>query len=161
MDPQSTGTAIVDAFTTLSNYGTVLIHTHGAYWDYSSARLADHLETKINALPAGIVKTSLTIWLFYEKLITSWSGKKLMFCTDNYINPPYGALAAHKYWKDISMGRLYLANDGEIFVTPAFISAKNGTFPNSVIWAGACHSLQDDSMANVFLGKRRRRLLWI
>ncbi len=153
VDPHSTGTAIVDAFTTLSNYGTVLIHTHGAYWDYVQPDWLTSLEAKINALPAGAVKTSLSIWLFYEKLITSWSGKKLMFCTDNFVAAGFANLSTHTYWKDIAMGRLYLANDGEIFITPAFISAKNGTFPNSMIWAGACHSLQDDSMANVFLGK--------
>lgn len=153
VDPHSTGTAIVDAFTTLSNYGTVLLHTHGAYWTYSQPNWLTTLENLINSLPAGPAKVGLKLWLYYEKYITSWSGKKLMFTTDNFVAAGFANLLTHKYWKDITMGRLYLANDGEIFVTPSFISAKNGTFPNSVIWSGACHSLQDDSMANVFLGK--------
>ena len=153
VDPHSTGTAIVDAYATLSNYGTVIIHTHGAYWTYSQPNWLTTLENLINSLPAGPTKVGLTLWLYYEKYITSWSGKKLMFTTDNFVAAGFANLLTHKYWKDITMGRLYLANDGEIFVTPAYISAKNGTFPNSMIWAGACHSLQDDSMANVFLGK--------
>ena len=155
VDPQSTGTAILDAFTTMSNYGTVLIHTHGGFINYKQPNWLTTLETKINAIPAGPLKTYWTIFLKCEKLITSWSGKKPLLATDNFINPPFalGTLAAHKYWKDIVMGRLYLTNSGNILVSPAFIWVKNGTFPNSVIWGGACHSLQDDSMANVFLGK--------
>jgi hypothetical protein len=153
VDPHSTGTDIVDAFTTLSNYGTVLIHTHGDYWEYDSIDLVN-VENKINALPETAIKRSWQLWLWNERLsrITS-SGQKTIFRTGSFINSPFSAILTHKYWRDITMGRLYLANTGEILVTPAFISAHNGPFPNSVIWAGGCHGPNDTSMADVFLGK--------
>ena len=160
-DPLTTNTALLDAFTTLSNYGTVLIHTHGAYLNYSAnkANWLTELETAINALPAGEVKTALQMWLTQEKALISWTGKKLLFTTDVWVDLNLAGVQAHKYWMDIMMGRLYVVKTntsptkGQLLVTPAFIDAKNGAFPNSVIYAGACHSLQDESMSNIFLKK--------
>ncbi len=154
VDPHTTDTAIIDAFTTLSNYGTIVIHTHGAYWDYAQSNWVTELEAEINALPDGPVKAMLQVWLTLQKESAfSWTGKKLMYASDVYMGIDYASVSAHKYWEDFASGRLYLATSGKIFITPSFIDAHNGTFPNSIVWSGACHSLQDESMSSVFINK--------
>lgn len=159
-DPKTTDTAIVDAFTTLSNYGTVVIHTHGAFWEFDSVSntwIAE-LEAKINALAEGTTKTSLTTWLQdLKKNVISWTGKQLLYSSDVFLkadaSTDFDLIINHKYWMDFMLGQLYLTTTGKILIPPSFISAHNGKFPNTVIWSGACHSLEDESMSSVFLKK--------
>jgi hypothetical protein len=154
VDPKTKDTAIIDAFTTLSNYGTVVIHTHGAYWDYGQSNWVTELETTINNLPDDLVKFMLQIWLENQKdSVLSWTGKKLLYASDVFMDIDYASVSGHKYWEDFLTGSLYLGNNGKIYIPPAFIKEHNGAFPNSIIWSGACHSLQDESMSSMFIAK--------
>ncbi|MCB0317749.1 MAG: hypothetical protein KDD56_03265 [Bdellovibrionales bacterium] len=43
--------------------------------------------------------------------------------------------------------------DGILYVTPRFINGLTGSFSNSIVWGGFCHSNNNDTMSNAFLSK--------
>ncbi len=152
VDPHLTTTETLDAFKTLSQYGVVVLHTHGAYWEFSNPNWLTELTNKVKAIKDPSVKASMEIVL--KNINTSmmrWNGKMVLLTSDTFVGTDLAAIAAHPYVSDILAGRLIVDTDGELLVTPWFIDKYNTSFPNSLIWLGACHSLQNDTLGSVLL----------
>jgi len=124
------------SFKKLSNYGIVVVSTHGDNW--------------------------------YNGLFSDWKdlyGNKAA-STPGFLNPfdmdmswPIlltGVKAADtgKTWEaDLKWHRLAVTGAGTLAVTPLFILKYSGTFPESIIYLGACRSTWNNTMANAFIAK--------
>jgi hypothetical protein len=152
VDPHLTGTTMLDAFKTLSQYGVVILHTHGAYWTFDTPGWLTELTNKINAITDPSVKAAmLSVLKNINASMMKWNGKMVLLTSDSYVGTGMADIAAHPYAADISTGRLVVSTQGHLLVTPWFIDKYNTSFPNSLVWLGACHSLQNDTMGSVFL----------
>jgi hypothetical protein len=152
VDPHLTGTTMLDAYKTLSQYGVVVLHTHGAYWTFDTPGWLTELTNKINAITDPSVKAAMQAVLKnINDSMMKWNGKMVLLTSDSYVGTTLADIGAHPYAADISTGRLVVATDGHLLVTPWFIDKYNTSFPNSLVWLGACHSLQNDTMGSVFL----------
>ncbi len=154
VDPKPTATTIVDAFTKISQYGTVMFHTHGALGKFIGGAWYTALVAEYQAAADGSV-TKMLLKMLIEKIVDDYkdTGEFVALTTDTYVTTTFASLASHKYAADIFLGRLYVSSTGEIFVTPSFIKKHNGQFPNSVVWLGACHSLENTTMSDLFIEK--------
>jgi hypothetical protein len=122
-------------FKNLNNYGVVIISTHGDNWYNGLFSLWEDLfgdETK---------DPSKTLWLADNNSV-------VIMLTG------YELTAANRatYESDLRQHRLVVAS-GTLAITPRFISAYNNSFPNSVVWLGACRSAYNSSMADAFTAK--------
>lgn len=124
VDSINDAAANVAAFKTLSNYGIISIISHG------------------DTFYSGI----LSLW--QEVFGWSWWGAQVIILTGEKATE--AAKAA--YEKDLKKGRLVITNGGYYAVTPAFISYYNNSFPDSIVHAGSCRSMYNNSMSSVFIG---------
>jgi len=121
----------VEDFKTLSNYGLVMIPSHGDTW--FNGKFADECAT-VGDCPA----------------ILANGGGFVITWTDQQI----GASDLLKYWSDLVNYRLAIdATDGTLAVMPPYITAYNGTFPDSLVYLGTCRSTHNLSMAAAYLAK--------
>lgn len=125
-------------FKTLSNYGVVIISSHGDNW--------------YNGL--------FTWWDDYFGATCANDPKKCNWLADQLstvvILTGYKATEANKttYENDLQQHRLVMTLDGGLGITPSFITHYNGTFPdNALVWLGSCRSTYTTAMANAFTGK--------
>ncbi|OLN26237.1 Chitinase [Desulfovibrio sp. DV] len=154
VDPHLTTTGMLDVFKTLSQYGTVVLHTHGAYWEFSSPNWLADLKDKIKAITDPTVKAAMqNVLKNIENSMMQWNGKMVLLTSDSYVGTDLTSVTAHPYASDIIAGRLVVSTSGHLLVTPWFLDKYNGAFPNSLIWLGACHSLQNDTLGSVLLKK--------
>lgn len=154
VDPHLTTTEMLDAFKTLSQYGVVVLHTHGAFWEFSSPNWLADLKAKVLAITDPSVKASMqNVLKNIEGSMMQWNGKMVLLTSDTYVGTDVTSVAAHPYALDILAGRLVVSTSGHLLVTPWFIDKYNGTFPNSLVWLGACHSLQNNTLGSVLLKK--------
>ncbi|WP_027185375.1 hypothetical protein [Desulfovibrio inopinatus] len=150
VDPKRTTLEILDAFKTWSQYGTVILHTHGAYWSFHTPSWLTELKNVVASLTDPTVKAAWqTIVNNIENSMMSWNGKMVLLTTGTYVGTSFVDIVDHTYVSDIVTGRIVVATDGEMLVTPWFIDKYNDNFPNSLIWLGACHSLQNDTLGSV------------
>ena len=154
VDPHLTTTGMLDAFKTLSQYGVVVLHTHGAYWEFSSPNWLADLKNKVKAITDPAVKAAMqNVVKNIENSMMQWNGKMVLLTSDSYVGTDLTSVTAHPYASDIIAGRLVVSTSGHLLVTPWFLDKYNGAFPNSLIWLGACHSLQNDTLGSVLLKK--------
>lgn len=117
--------ATVEVFKTLSNYGVVILHTHGdAYFNQDLQSIWHGLDD-IFATPWGKV-----VFLTGEK------------ATDS---------SKATYEADLKKGRLAIIG-GYYAITPAFITYYNKSFPDSIIYNGSCRGMYNDTMSSAFIG---------
>ncbi len=121
----------VEDFKTLSNYGLIVIPSHGDTW-FNGTFAA-------NCIDSGncpeILKTG-------SGFVITWTDQQI---TANDLQ---------KYWPDLVNYRLAIdASDGTLAVLPPYISAYNGTFPDSLVYIGTCRSTHNLTMAAAYLAK--------
>ena len=115
--------ADVATFKTLSKYGIVSIISHG------------------DTFFSGI----LPQW--QDKFGWSSTGAQVVILTGE---KPTAASKA-TYEKDLKKGRLVIIS-GYYAITPAFISFHNKSFPGSIIHAGTCRGMFNNTMSDAFIG---------
>ena len=121
----------VEDFKTLSQYGLVIIPSHGDTW--FNGTFAE------SCVDSGDCPTSLQNG---RGFVITWTNQQI----DNN-----GFL---KYLPDLVTYRLAIdASDNTLAILPPFISAYNGTFPNSLVYVGTCRSTYNLSMAAAYLSK--------
>jgi len=122
----------VEDFKNLSNYGLVMIVSHGDTWfngDFAAFCAA-----------AGNCPQTL---LDGGGSVVAWTDQQATV----------GEIFT-KYLADLLMFRLAIdANSNTLAVLPSYITAYNGTFPNSLVYVGTCRSTHNFSMAAAFLAK--------
>ncbi len=124
-------------FKNLSDYGVVVISTHGDNWYHGIA----------------------TWWEDYFGATCNSDPKKCNWLADAFsqvvLLTGYRATDANKltYETDLQQHRLMVSLGGSLGVLPSFITKYNGTFPDSMIWLGACRSMYNNTMANAFINK--------
>ncbi len=121
----------VEDFKTLSNYGLIVIPSHGDTW-FNGTFAA-------NCIDSGncpeILKTG-------SGFVITWTDQQI---TANDLQ---------KYWPDLVNYRLAIdASDGTLAVLPPYISAYNGSFPDSLVYIGTCRSTHNLTMAAAYLSK--------
>ena len=116
--------ADVAAFKTLSNYGIISIISHG------------------DTFYSGI----LSLW--QDIFGWDWWGAQVVILTGEEATDATKAA----YEQDLKKGRLVITNGGNYAITPAFISHYNKSFPKSIVHAGSCRSMYNNSMASAFIG---------
>ncbi len=122
--------ASIEAFKNISNYGVVVLHTHGDTF-YSNAVLQ---------------------WLHQNlSLDFDFVGPQVIFLTGE---EPTDA-SKTTYEIDLKRGRLAIIS-GYFAVTPCFIRYYNKSFPDSLIYNGSCRGMYNDSMSSAFLGNGSR-----
>jgi hypothetical protein len=114
----------VDVVKTMGNYGVIHLATHG--------------DTYYNGL--------LSFWT--DQFGWSVPGSQVVFLTGQT------ATAANKatYNADLAAGRLAIVS-GYYGILPSFITAYGGSFPNSLVFIGACRSTFNTTMQDAFLGR--------
>lgn len=121
----------VEDFKTLSNYGLIVLPSHGDTWfdgTFADTCVDDGTCPEILKNGGGFVVT--------------W--------TDQQIT----AADLPTYWSDLVHYRLAIdASDGTLAVLPPYITAYNGTFPNSLVYIGTCRSTRNLTMAAAYLAK--------
>lgn len=121
----------VEDFKTLSNYGLVIIPSHGDTW--FGGKFADECATAGNC-PASLANGG--------GFVITWTDQQI------------GANDLLKYWSDLVNYRLAIdARDGTLAVMPPYITAYNGTFPDSLVYLGTCRSTHNLTMAAAYLAK--------
>lgn len=124
------GAVTVEDFKTLSQYGIVMISSHGDTWFNGS--FADSCSD--GNCPASLTNGG--------GFVITWTNQKIT--ADDLL----------KYLPDLITYRLTMdASDGTLAVMPPYISAYNGTFPNSVIYVSTCRSTHNGTMAKAYLAK--------
>lgn len=113
----------VDDFKTLSNYGLIVISSHGDNW-YGGL-------SGDNVCAAGLQQSQVIIYTS-QKLTSE--------------NLPL-------YEADLMARRLAVGANGSLVVLPAYISHYNGNFPNSLVYVATCRSSYNNTMQSAFLGK--------
>lgn len=121
----------VEDFKTLSSYGLIVIPSHGDTW-FNGTFAA-------NCIDSGncpeILKNG-------GGFVLTWTDQQI---TVNEIQ---------KYWPDLVNYRLAIdASDGTLAVLPPYITAYNGTFPDSLVYIGTCRSTHNLTMAAAYLAK--------
>ena len=113
----------VNLFKTLSNYGAVVISSHGDTW--------------YNGL--------FSLWT--DQFGWGIPGSQVVVYTREQ------ATTANRttYEIDLRMGRLAVGNGNWYVITPSFISFYDTSFPQSLIYMSSCRSLYNNSMASAFL----------
>ncbi len=121
----------VEDFKTLSNYGLIMIPSHGDTW--FNGEFANECATAGNC-PASLANGG--------GFVITWTDQQI------------GANDLLKYWSDLVNYRLAIdASDGTLAVMPPYITAYNGTFPDSLVYLGTCRSTHNLSMAAAYLAK--------
>jgi len=123
-------TASVERFKNLSNYGVIIISSHGDSW-YNGllSWWQDHFGEEID-----FFENWLSQVVILTRTIATKDNKKI-------------------YEIDLSKHRLVIANNSFFCITPAFIVHYNRNFPYSLVYVSACRSLYNSSMADAFLSK--------
>ncbi|NOZ02784.1 MAG: hypothetical protein GXP54_12975 [Deltaproteobacteria bacterium] len=124
------------SFKNLSNYGIVIISTHGDNW-YNGlfSEWKDLFGNKAASAPGFL--SPFTGDLSWPILLT---GVK--------------AAATGKTWEaDLKWHRLVITGSGTLALTPRFISKYNGKFPDSIVYMSACRSAWNSSLADAFIAK--------
>ena len=124
------------SFKNLSNFGIVIVSTHGDNW-YNGmfSEWKDLFGNKAAKTPGFLNPFDLD--LSWPILLT---GVK--------------AADTGKTWEaDFKWHRLAVTGSGTLAVTPLFILKYNGTFPESIIYLSACRSTWNNTLANAFLSK--------
>ncbi len=121
----------VEDFKTLSNYGLIIIPSHGDTW--FGGKFADECATAGNC-PASLANGG--------GFVITWTDQQI------------GAADLLKYWSDLVNYRLAIdASDGTLAIMPPYITAYNGTFPDSLVYLGTCRSTHNLTMAAAYLAK--------
>jgi hypothetical protein len=113
----------VDDFKTLSNYGLILVSSHGDNW-YGGL-------SGDNICAEGLQQS---------QVIT-------------YTNQTLTAENLPKYEADLMARRLAVGVNGKLVVLPSYISHYNGNFPNSLVYIATCRSSYNNTLQSAFLGK--------
>lgn len=113
----------VDDFKTLSNYGVIMIASHGDNW-YGGLSGDD-------MCAAGLEQSQVIIYT------------KQKLTADNLST----------YEADLMARRLAVGANGNLIILPSYIAAYNGNFPSSIVYVSTCRSLYNNTMASAFLGK--------
>jgi hypothetical protein len=118
----------VEDFKTLSNYGLVVVSSHGDTW------FNGQFAASCNGnCPEGLQNRR-------GKVIT-------------YTNQQVDGLNLIPYLPDLLMQRLALDSTNTLVVLPSYIKRYNGTFPNSLVYISTCRSFHNFSLAIAFLSK--------
>lgn len=125
------GDVTVNEFKNLSNYGVIVITSHGDTW----------------------YKGLLSLW--QQKWKWNYIGGQVVILTHETATDANKAT----YEMDLKMGRLAITNGGTYAVLPSFIKYYNGSFPGSIVYAGSCRSRYNASMSNAFLGNGAKTYL--
>lgn len=125
----SDANASVELVKTWGDYGTVIVETHGGFWDVPS--------------PDSFGK---------------YSNPTVVLSTGNYQSagislPPGSNVPVSTRNADLTANRLALSDEGYFFITPLFIDAYVKPMKNTFLYLGACHSLQNNSMWDVLKKK--------
>lgn len=124
------------SFKNLSNYGIVMVSTHGDNWYNGLFSDWKNLFGNKAASTPGFLNP-FDFDLSWPILLT---GVK--------------AADTGKTWEaDLKWHRLAISGSGTLAVTPAFIQKYSGTFPESIIYLSACRSTWNNTLANAFLSK--------
>jgi hypothetical protein len=117
--------ANVEAFKTLSNYGIVVLHTHGDSFFNQDLK---------------------SIWTGLDDIFAKLDGE-VVFLTGEKATDSGKAT----YESDLKKGRLAIVG-GYYAITPAFITYYNKSFPDSIIYNGSCRGMYNHSMSSAFIG---------
>lgn len=128
----------LDTFKNLSNYGTILIATHGDSW-YKG--LLSSWKDLFGDQP-GLVGWAMGM---LSKPVISSGIKLAKDAQGNYI---FG-----NYEDDLKSGKLAISQSGLLFITPSFFKFHGGTFPNSIISMTSCRGFYNSSLADKFVAK--------
>jgi len=121
----------VEDFKTLSQYGLVIIPSHGDTW--FNGTFAE------SCVDSGTCPASLQNG---RGFVITWTNQQIT--SSEFL----------KYLPDLVNYRLALdASDNTLAILPPFISAYNGTFPNSLVYIGTCRSTHNLTMAAAYLSK--------
>lgn len=115
--------ADLEAFKTLHNYGLISIISHGDTF-YNGVETEYQDQFKWDGDGAQVV------------ILTS-----IVATEEN----------RETYERDMLRGRVAVTNGNAFAITPAFVSFYNESFPSSVVHAGSCRSLYNDTMASAFV----------
>ena len=130
------GAVTVEDFKTLSQYGIVMISSHGDTWFNGSFAAS----CSAGGCPASLSNGG--------GFVVTWTNQKVT------------AADILKYLPDLVTYRLAMdASDGTLAVMPPYISSYNGSFPNSVIYVGTCRSTHNATMAAAYLAKGAKAYL--
>ena len=116
----------VEDFKTLSNYGVIVISSHGDNW-YGGM-------SGDNMCAAGLQQSQVII----------------------YTNQKLTKENLKIYEADLMARRLAVGADDRLIILPSFIMAYNGNFPNSIVYVSSCRSSYNNTMASSFLGKNAK-----
>ena len=122
--------ASVEKFKDLSNYGVIVISSHGDNW-YNGilSWWHDHFGEDID---------------FFE----NWLSQVII-----YTGTEASIANKDKYEADLRKHRLVIGNGAHFCITPSFIVHYNGSFPKSLVYISSCRSLYNSTMADAFLSK--------
>ena len=120
---KSNADVTVEDFGTLSQYGLVVISSHGDNW-YGGI-------SGDNVCAAGLEQSQVIVYTAQK--LTSANLKT--------------------YEADLKARRLGVGVDDNLIILPAYISYHNSTFPNSLVYMSSCRSSYNNTMAAAFLGK--------
>jgi len=112
----------VDHFKGLSNYGLILVSSHGDNWY------------------GGLSGDNMCAEGFQQSQIITYTNQQLT--EENYA----------QYEADLMARRLAVGFDNRLIVLPSYISHYNGSFPNSVVYISTCRSAYNNTLAAAFLG---------
>ena len=124
----------VDTFKNLSDYGYIHVSTHGD--NYFEGLLGIWKEAWG---PNDFLKGALS-------QVVILTGVKVPKKED-------GTFDITGYEADIKAKRIAISPSGTVSLLPKFFSDYIGSLPNSLVVLGACRSMYNNSMANVFLSK--------
>lgn len=114
---------MVDDFKTLSDYGLILVSSHGDNW-YGGL-------SGDNVCAEGLQQSQVII----------------------YTNQPLTSENLPIYEADLMARRLAVGVNGNLVVLPSYISHYNGNFPNSLVYIATCRSSYNNTLQSAFLGK--------
>lgn len=118
----------VESFKTLSNYGIIIISSHGDNW-YN-----------------GILSWWQDRWGNEMNFFQSWMSQAV-------IKTATIATAANKttYEKDLKNHRLAITTSNRLAILPGFIKHYNKNFPSSLVYMSSCRSSYNTTLSNAFI----------
>ncbi|OGY30473.1 MAG: hypothetical protein A3F35_03490 [Candidatus Woykebacteria bacterium RIFCSPHIGHO2_12_FULL_45_10] len=121
----------VEDFKGLNKYGLVVISSHGDTW--FNGKFAANCVGNTVCPPA--LKNG-------NGYVITWTDQQVTQAD------------LRKYVPDLTRYRLAIdAHDNTLAIMPPFITAYNGTFPNSLVYVGTCRSTHNFTMAAAYLSK--------
>jgi hypothetical protein len=113
----------VEDFGSLSQYGLIVISSHGDNWY------------------GGLSGDNMCAEGLQQSQVIVYTSQKLT------------AANLKTYEADLKARRLGVGADNNLIILPAYISAHNASFPNSLVYMSSCRSSYNTTMAAAFLGK--------